>query len=102
MKNCKGDKVRVITGKDKGKEGVVERVYSRQNTVLVQGLNMYKRHMKKSEKFPQGGVIDIPRTLHASNVMKITSGGKETTRIGFIVEGKKKFRFEKKTGERIK
>lgn len=101
MKIQTGDKVRVIAGKDKGREGTVERVYKRQNKVLISGINMYKKHMRKSEDLPQGGVIDVPRPLDASKVMKISSE-KKPTRIGYIIEGGKKFRIERKTGERIK
>lgn len=102
MKIRVGDYVRVMVGKDKGKESVVDRVYPKQNKVLVQGLNQYKKHMKKSDQFPQGGVVEVPRALDASNVMLVTADSKSVTRVGYIVEGNKKIRFEKKTGERIK
>lgn len=102
MKIRKGDKVRIITGKDKGREGVVERVYENKNKVLIPGLNIYKRHVKKSEQFPEGGVIEMPRALDASNVMLVSSSTKKVTRVGFVIEGNKKFRVEKKTNERIK
>lgn len=102
MKLQIGDKVRVITGKDKGREGVIERVYVKQNKVLISGINQYKRHMRKSEQLPQGGVIDVPRPMDVSKVMLVASDGKSTTRVGYVVEGGKKFRVEKKTGERIK
>lgn len=102
MKIRKGDKVRVITGKDKGKEGVVERVYENKNKVLIPGLNIYKRHVKKSEQFPEGGIIEMPRALDASNVMLVSSSTKKVTRVGFVIEGNKKFRVERKTNERIK
>ena len=101
MKIQVGDKVRVIAGKDKGREGVVDRVYPKQNKVLLQGINQYKRHMRKSEDFPQGGVIDVPRPLDVSKVMKLSADGKSVTRVGYVVEGNKKFRVERKTGERI-
>jgi len=102
MKVHKGDKVRVIAGKDKGKEGIIERVYGKQNKVLILGVNMYKRHMRKSEQLPQGGIIDLPRALDASKVMKVSDSEKKTTRIGYVVEAGKKFRVEKRTGERVK
>lgn len=101
MKLHVGDKIKVIAGKDKGQEGVIERVYSKQNKVMIPGINMYKRHMRKSEEFPQGGVVDVPRPIDASKVMLIGTG-KKITRVGYIVEGGKKFRVEKKSGERIK
>ncbi len=102
MKIRKGDKVRIITGKDKGKEGVVERVYENKNKVLIPGLNIYKRHVKKSEQFPEGGIIEMPRALDVSNVMLVSSSTKKVTRVGFVIEGDKKFRVERKTNERIK
>jgi large subunit ribosomal protein L24 len=63
MKIKKGDKVKVIYGKDKGKEGVVEKVYQKANKVLIPGINLYKKHIKKNEKMPQGGIIEVPRPL---------------------------------------
>lgn len=101
MKLRKGDKVQVIAGKDKGREGVIERVYRKQNRVLIQNINIYKRHMKKNEQFPDGGVIELPRPIDAAKVMLISASTKKPTRVGFIVEGDKKFRVDRKSGERI-
>lgn len=63
-----GDTVTVITGKDKGREGKVLRVYRKMGMVLVENINMYKKNVKKSEEYPQGGIVDIPRPLHISNI----------------------------------
>lgn len=101
MKLKKGDKIRVIAGKDKGREGVIERVYKNQNTVLVPGINIYKRHMRKSDQMPEGGVVELPRPIDASKVMYINSSTKKPTRLGYVVENGKKFRVDKKTGDRI-
>jgi len=101
MKIKKGDKVKVIYGKDKGKEGVVEKVYQKANKVLIAGVNLYKRHIKKNEKMPQGGIIDVPRPLDVSKVMLICSKCKKPTRVGFLVDGKKKFRLCKKCQSKI-
>jgi len=101
MKIKKGDKVRVIYGKDKGKEGVVEKVYQKANKVLIAGVNLYKRHIKKNEKMPQGGIIDVPRPLDVSKVMLICPKCKKPTRVGFLVDGKKKFRLCKKCQSKI-
>lgn len=92
MKIKKGDKVRVATGKDKGREGTVERVYEKQNAVLVGGINQYKRHVKKNEKMPQGGVVDIPRPIDIAKVMVICPKCGKPTRISYKVEktGKKR------------
>jgi large subunit ribosomal protein L24 len=102
MKIRVGDFVRVMVGKDKGKESIVDRVYPKQNKVLLQGLNQYKKHMKKSDQFPQGGVVEVPRPLDVSNVMLVTADGKSVSRVGYVVEGEKKIRIEKRSGERIK
>jgi len=102
MKLKKGDKVLVMVGKDKGREGAIERVYSKRDKVLIGGINQYKRHVKKSDQFPQGGIIEVPRPLNASNVMLISQTVKKPTRVGYVIEGKKKFRIERLTQERIK
>jgi large subunit ribosomal protein L24 len=101
MKIKKGDKVKVSYGKDKGKEGVVEKVYQKANKVLITGINLYKRHIKKNEKMPQGGIVDVPRPLDVSKVMLICPKCKKTTRVGFLVDGKKKFRLCKKCQSKI-
>jgi len=101
MKIRKGDKVKVIYGKDKGKEGMVERVYRKQNKVLIFGVNLYKKHVKKSEQFPNGGIIEVPRPLDVSKVMLICPKCKKPTRVGFKKEDKKKFRFCKKCKSKI-
>ena len=101
MKIKKGDKVLVIYGKDKGREGIVEKVYKKQNKILIPGINIYKKHIKKNEKMPQGGIIDIPRPILVSKVMLICSKCKKPTRVGFIIEGKNKFRICKKCQSKI-
>lgn len=102
MKLKKGDKVRVTAGKDKGREGTIERVYAHKNKVLITGINIYKKHVKKSDQFPQGGIIDVPRPLNVSNVMLMSQTAKKPTRVGYVIEGSKKFRVERLTQERIK
>ncbi len=101
MKIKKGDKVKVIYGKDKGKEGVVEKVYQKTNKVLIPGINLYKKHIKKNEKMPQGGIIEVPRPLPVSKVMLICPKCKKPSRVGFLKEGKKKFRVCKKCESKI-
>jgi len=101
MKIKKGDKVKVIYGKDKGKEAVVEKVYKKANKLLLAGINIYKRHIKKSEKMPKGGIIDVPRPIDVSKVMLICPKCKKITRVGFLVNEKKKFRFCKKCKSKI-
>jgi len=96
MKLKKGDKIVVIAGKDKGKKGKVDRVYAKQNTVMIPTINMYKRHIKKSEQSPQGGIVDLPRPLNAAKVMLICPKCGKPTRTGKKVEGNKHFRICKK------
>ena len=101
MKLKKGDKVKIITGKDKGKEGVVERVYTKANTLVIPGINLYKKHIAKSEKMPQGGVVEIPRPLDASKVIFICSKCGKQARLGYEISGNKKYRICKKCDSHV-
>ncbi len=67
----KGDKVKVLAGKDKGKTSTIAKVLSETNQVVLDGLNMVKRHTKPRKAGEKGGIIDIPQPIHASNVKKI-------------------------------
>lgn len=77
----KGDTVLVITGKDKGKQGVVSRAMPQINKVVVEGLNMVKKHVKPQGQTTQGGVIDKAMPLQVSNTMLICSECKQPTRV---------------------
>jgi len=101
MKIKKGDKVKVIYGKDKGRNGVVEKVYPKSNKVLIANINVYKRHVKKSEQMPKGGIIDVPRPLDVEKVMLVCSKCGKATRVGFRVEKDKKIRICKKCESKI-
>lgn len=92
MKIRVNDKVVVISGKDKGREGVVKKVYPSSNKVLVKGINMYKKHVKKSEAFPQGGIVDVERPLMVSKIMFICPNCKNKARLGYHIDanGRKK------------
>jgi large subunit ribosomal protein L24 len=96
----KGDRVVVLAGKDKGREGAVTKVFPKEQRVLVQGINMVQRHTRPSQLDPQGGIKNKEAPLHLSNVAVVDSNGKPT-RVGFRVEGDKKVRFAKTTGEVI-
>ena len=96
----KGDRVVVLTGKDKGKTGDVTRVLPKDDRVVVGGINMVQRHTKPSQADPQGGIKHKEAALHVSNVALVDSKGK-ATRVGFRMEGDKKVRFAKTTGEVI-
>ncbi len=95
----KGDLVRVIAGKDKDKEGKVLQVNRKDGTLLVEGINMLTKHSKPNMANPNGGIIHQEGPIDASNVMYVHKGN--TTRIGFKVDGDKKVRVAKSTGEVI-
>jgi large subunit ribosomal protein L24 len=97
MKLRKGDTVRVIAGKDLGKEGAIMRVIPKQNKVIVDGVNVAKKHQKPTRATQQGGIIDKDMPLHASNVA-IVCGKCGPTRIGFKIDGETKTRVCKKCG----
>jgi large subunit ribosomal protein L24 len=98
----KDDKVFVITGKDKGKTGRVLEAYPRENRVLVEGVNMIKKHQKPNQENPQGGIITKEAPIHVSNVMLIDPKSGKPTRIGYkTLENGKKVRIAKKSGEVI-
>ena len=97
----KGDRVVVLTGKDKGRSGQVLQVLPKENRVLVSGVNMVKRHTKPSQGDPQGGIKNKEATLHISNVAYVDPKSGEATRVGFKMDGDKKVRVAKKSGEVI-
>ena len=78
-----GDKVMVITGKDKGKTGVILASFPKKNRVLVEGVNIVKKHSKPSQMNPQGGIINQEAPIHVSNVMPIDPKTGEPTRVGY-------------------
>ena len=99
MKIKKGDTVKIIAGKDKDKEGKVIAVNKKNNTVLVEGINMVTKHAKPSMQNQQGGIVHQESPVDISNVMYLHKG--KATRVGFKMEGDKKVRFAKSTGEVI-
>ena len=98
----KGDKVMVIAGKDKGKTGVILTAFPKKDRVLVEGVNIIKKHMKPNQANPQGGIVSQEAAIHVSNVMLIDPKTGEPTRVGYKVEDGKKVRVAKKSGEVIK
>ncbi len=94
-----GDKVKVITGKDKGKEGVILKAFPSKQRVLVEGVNIVKKHAKPSQDNPQGGIVNEEAPIHVSNVMPIDPKTGEPTRVGYKIEDGKKVRIAKKSGE---
>ena len=99
MKIKKGDMVKVIAGRDKDKEGKVMAVNHDKNTVIVEGVNMITKHTKPSAANQNGGIVKQEGPIDASNVMYIHKG--KATRVGFKMDGDKKVRVAKSTGEVI-
>ena len=99
MKIKKGDMVKVIAGRDKDKEGKVVAVNHKDNTVVVEGVNMLTKHTKPSAANQNGGIIHQEGPIDASNVMFLHKG--KATRVGFKMDGDKKVRFAKSTGDII-
>lgn len=96
MKIRLGDKIKVTAGKDKGRDGKVTRVYPNQKKILVEGVNLYKRHIKKSDQAPQGGILDVPRPLDVAKVSLVCPKCGKLTRVGYSNEKGKKLRVCKK------
>ncbi|MCH3921248.1 50S ribosomal protein L24 [Limosilactobacillus sp.] len=96
-----GDKVRVIAGKDKGKEGSVKKIFAADNRVIVEGINKIKKHQKPNNANPNGGIIDTEAPINASNVMLIDPSTNEPTRVGYKFVDGKKVRVAKKSGKTL-
>ena len=102
MKLKTGDKVVVIAGKDKGKEGKIIKTSKLTNKVIVEGVNMITKHVKPNAQNEQGGIIKVEAPIHASNVMMIDPKTKKRTRIAHeIDENGKKHRISVKSKERL-
>ena len=97
----KGDRVVILSGRDKGRSGAVLKVLPKEERVLVEGLNIVHRHTRPTQADPQGGIKDKEASLHLSNVAIVDPKTGGPTRVGFRVEGGKKVRFAKKSGEVI-
>ncbi|MBE3550191.1 MAG: LSU ribosomal protein L24p (L26e) [Brockia lithotrophica] len=95
----KGDEVIVISGKDKGKRGRVLAVYPKKNRVLVEGVNVVKKHMRPSPKNPRGGIFEVEAPIHASNVLPVDPKTGKPTRVGYkVLEDGRKVRYAKRSG----
>ncbi|GEM05124.1 MAG: 50S ribosomal protein L24 [Bacillota bacterium] len=97
----KGDKVQVLSGKDKGKQGVILEAYPKKERVLVEGVNIVKKHQKPSQDNPQGGILEQEAPIHVSNVLPIDPKSGEPTRVGYEDRDGKKVRIAKKSGEAL-
>ena len=96
----KGDRVILLTGKDKGRTGQVTKVLPKDGRVFVSGLNLVQRHTKPTQADPNGGIKTKEASVHISNVAIADSNGRPT-RVGFRIDGDKKVRIAKTTGEVI-
>ena len=99
LKIKKGDTVRVIAGRDKGKEGKVLAVNVKDSTVIVEGVAVVKKHTKPSAVNQNGGIVEKEAAISASNVMLVVDG--KTTRVGFKVDGDKKVRIAKQLDGKV-
>ena len=97
----KGDRVVVLAGRDKGRQGQVLRVLPKEDRLYVGGINMVQRHTRPSQGDPQGGIKNKEASLHVSNVALLDPKTGAATRVGFKIEGDKKVRVAKKSGEVI-
>ena len=101
LKIKKDDKVIVITGRDKGKIGQVMSVNPKEGRMIVQGVNLVKRHQKQSQT-SQGGIISKEAPIHVSNIALYDEKAKVASRVGYREEKDRKVRFYKKTGDLVK
>ena len=100
MKIVKGDTVQVISGNDSGKTGRVIKVFPSRQKIVVEGVNIVKKHSRPTQENQQGGIIEKEAAIHISNVMLIVGG--KVTRIGYKkLDDSKKVKFAKNTGEVI-
>lgn len=99
MKIHRGDKVKIIAGKDKGKEGVVLAVFTQKNKIMVEGINKAKRHIKPGKVSKEGGIISVERPIDVSNVLYIDQKTGKSVKIGYKIIDKRKYRISKKSGD---
>ena len=103
MKFKAGDTVKVTLGKDRGREGKIEKVNTKKKTALVPEVNMYKKHVKAAMTRDQkGGIFDLPRPLAFSKIALVCPNCKKITRAGFEVKENKKIRICRKCGKEMK
>lgn len=97
----KNDTVKVISGKDKGKTGKIIKIIPASQRAVVEGVNLYKKHVRPKNQNEKGQIITVPRSLHISNVQLVCPSCGKPTRIGFAIEGKEKSRICRKCKSRI-
>lgn len=101
MKIKKGDQIEIIAGKDRGKRGKVISVLPAEDRVVVEGLNLRKKHLRSKKQGTPGERVEIPAPLHVSNVMLVCPHSGRPTRVGYAVSGEAKTRVSKRSGKEI-
>ncbi len=101
MKIKKGDQVQIVSGKDRGKRGKVLRVLSKGSKIMVEKLNLVKRHIRPKKEGEKGQRVETPAPVNISNIMLICSSCGKITRVGYKIEGKNKIRICKKCKSEI-
>jgi large subunit ribosomal protein L24 len=101
MKVKVGDNVKILAGKDKGKTGRIIKTLRKENKVVVEGINMIKKHIKPNRMNEVGSIVDVEAPIHVSNVALIDPKTKKATRAGYEMKGDKKVRVSKKSGTEI-
>lgn len=97
----KGDNVKILLGKDRGRTGLVERVFNKEEKLLVGGVNLVKRHIGKKVTGQEGTVLELPKPVDISNVALVCPNCKKPTRVGFKITGNIKARVCRKCGKGI-
>ena len=101
MRLKKGDTIIVTTGKDKGHKGKIESVFPQSSRIIVPGVNVSKRHMKRKDEQNAGGIIDIVKPIDVSKVALICPACGKPTRVGYVVSKNEKVRMCRKCGKKI-
>lgn len=102
MRIKKGDKVKVITGAYKGTIGEVTRAFPKEDKVIVEGVNMVKKHLRPTQQNPDGGIVEKEAKIHVSNVMLYDEKAKQASRVKYEMKDGKKVRVYKKSGAEVK
>lgn len=102
MRIKKGDKVKVITGAYKGTIGEVTKAFPKEDKVIVEGVNMVKKHLRPTQQNPDGGIVEKEAKIHVSNVMLYDEKAKQASRVKYQMKDGKKVRVYKKSGAEVK
>jgi large subunit ribosomal protein L24 len=101
MKLKKGDNVKILSGKDRGKTGIILRAMPDGERIVIDGLNVFKKRSRPKKQGEKGQTVLVPRSMPSAKVMLICTSCKEPTRVGFRIEGARKIRYCKKCKSNI-